>query len=93
MTLSPNGTATVVLADGAANVEDWPATWAAAGDGIEVTLATMTNRYGPPLGYFVGESWNALLAPSAEDGVTVLHMLDFGDWCSARFGPSRTCGA
>jgi len=35
LTLSPNGTATVVLADGAANVEDWPATWAAAGDGIE----------------------------------------------------------
>ena len=93
MTLNPNGTATLVLADGAEDVEDWTATWSSAGGGIQVTLATMTNRHGPPLGYHVGESWTASIQPSEEDGVTVLHMVNFGDWCSARFGNSRTCGA
>ncbi|ALG83517.1 hypothetical protein [Gordonia phthalatica] len=93
LTLNPNGTATVVLADGAEDVENWTADWGSAGDGIRITLVTMTNRHGPPLGYSSGQSFTGSIQPSEEDGVTVLHMLNFGDWCSARFGNSRTCGA
>lgn len=93
MTLNPDGTAAVVLADGAANVEKWTATWGAAGSGVEVTLETLTKRYGPPLGYAAGQSWAASIQPSDEDGAVVLHVPSLGDLCSSRFGRSVTCGA
>ncbi|WP_156150481.1 MULTISPECIES: hypothetical protein [Gordonia] len=93
MTLQPDGTALVTLASGAANVEKWTAMWGAHGNGIVVTLDTMTWHTGEPLGNQPGTSWTAVLAPSAEDGVTVLHMPGFADWCSTRFGRSVVCGA
>ncbi|MGB6039602.1 MAG: hypothetical protein WBG39_07080 [Gordonia sp. (in: high G+C Gram-positive bacteria)] len=93
MTLNPDGSATVSLASGAANVEKWTATWGAHGHGIVVTLQTMTSRTGEPLGQEPGESWTGSLEPSPEDGVTILHMPGFTDWCSTKYGRSVACGA
>ncbi|WP_040518217.1 hypothetical protein [Gordonia neofelifaecis] len=93
LVLDSDGTATVSLAAGAADVEKWTATWGAHGNGIVVTLSTMTWHTGEPLGNRPGQSWTGILRPADEDGVTVLHMPGFTDWCSTRFGRSVVCGA
>ncbi|MGB3699457.1 MAG: hypothetical protein WBA05_18695 [Gordonia sp. (in: high G+C Gram-positive bacteria)] len=93
MTLNPDGSAVITLADGATNVEKWTASWGPSGDGVVVTLGTLTWNVGRALGNHPGRSWTGRVEPSLEDGVTVLHMPGFTDWCSARFGRSIVCGA
>ncbi|WP_156890487.1 hypothetical protein [Gordonia shandongensis] len=92
LTLRPDGTATAFLGAGVGQAETWSASWGRQGDGIVVTLDTMTSREGAPLGHYSGQSWPAVLQ-TASDGVTVLHMAGYADWCSPRFGSSVVCGA
>lgn len=92
--LRPDGSATVVLADGAANTSKWYATWRQAGESFRLVFTSETARSGDGAGAIgPGTSWTGSLTTA--EGARVLVFSDAPTiyWCRYADTASGVCGA
>ncbi len=99
MQLSPDGTGTLTLGDGALNTDQWGVTWKQnPSDSITITLASLVARTGPGMGN-VGDQYIATIQPNS-DGQQLLYMHPVGpqgqviSFCTeAEQAANSPCGA
>ncbi|GED99112.1 hypothetical protein nbrc107697_31510 [Gordonia crocea] len=94
--LAKNGSATVSLASGAANVEKWTAKWGPAEGRVDLSFVKRTAQHGDTAGFGVapGKHWLGRLV--TVQGYTVLEFnpgLPGIYWCRPDAGRAGVCGA